>query len=189
MKLDEINLIELLPEFIRTSDDKTVKGLCAAGNYILNQLYNEIKKLDFFNNLDLLSEIKLDEMAKALNVYWYNDNDSKKQKIEVLKNCEKVFWMLGTVAAVEQVVKDVFGNTSSIEEWFQYDGESKYFKVNISESLSKVNMDRAYELVEKVKNEQSKIDGFNRTNTAHVKNYYASGTVITKMMKVGVRSV
>lgn len=187
MKLDNIDLLQLVPSFLQ--DDNSVKGLCVAGNYILSYLYNQINKMDYFNNLNLLDESTLDEIAKASNIYWYDDSDSKEVKIEVIKNSEKVFWMMGTTESVKQVVKDVFGEKSDIEEWHEYNGNPKYFKVNISDLLSTENIDKAYNLVCKVKNAQSQIDGFNRTNAIKSDRYFVSGTVITKMMKVGVRNV
>ena len=145
--------------------------------------------MDYFNNLNLLDESTLDTIAKASNINWYDDSDSKEVKIEVIKNSEKVFWMMGTTESVKQVVKDVFGEKSDIEEWHEYNGNPKYFKVNISDLLSTENIDKAYNLVCKVKNAQSQIDGFNRTNAIKSDRYFVSGTVITKMMKVGVRNV
>lgn len=187
MTLDNLDLLQIIPSFMQ--EDKTVKGLCAAGNYILNYLHNQIKKMDFYNNLDLLDEQTLDLIAKVSRIAWYDDTDSKSVKVDVIRNSEKVFWMMGTTESVKQVVKDVFGENSDIEEWHEYNGNPKYFKVNISDLLSIENIDKAYNLVCKVKNAQSQIDGFNRTNTIKSERYFVSGTVITKMMKVGVRNV
>lgn len=126
MKLDFVNMIEVIPPYMQ--GDSTVIGLCAAANHIFTKLYECIAKMDFYNNLDLLDDSDLDYIADIKNIVWYDKSSTKEVKINVIKNAEKVFWYLGTVSAAESVMNDIFGECE-IQEWFEYNGIPYHFKI------------------------------------------------------------
>lgn len=147
MTVDNFSMIDVIPPYMQ--DDITVKGLCAAADYIFKALYNCIIRMDFFKNLYLLSESDLDYMADTMNITWYKKSDPKDVKINVIKNSEKIFWTLGTVAAVEKVFNDILGEGET-SEWFNYGGDPYHFKMltynpNITES-------EANEFIKTIKN-------------------------------------
>ena len=126
MTIDKVSMLDLLPPYMQ--NDTTVIGLCAAADHIFKSLYGCIKKMDFYNYLELLSEDDLDYMAGAMNIPWYKRSDSKEVKINVIKNSDQIFWTLGTVAAVEKVFTDIFGE-GAVSEWFDYGGDPYHFKM------------------------------------------------------------
>jgi P2-related tail formation protein len=126
MTIDNISMIDLIPPYMQ--DDITVIGLCAAADYIFKTLFSCIKKMDFYKNLDLLSDDDLDYMASTMNILWYKKSDSEDVKINVIRNSDQVFWTLGTVAAVEKVFTDIFGEGET-SEWFNYGGDPYHFKM------------------------------------------------------------
>ncbi len=127
MRLDNIKMIDIIPPYFQ--DDVTVIGLCAAADYILSQLYEHVLRMDFSTRLNVLSETDLDYIADAERIVWYDKSSTKEVKINVIKNAEKVFYTLGTVAAVESVMNDIFGECE-IKEWFDYTGDPYHFKIS-----------------------------------------------------------
>lgn len=181
MNITDIDVIELLPPYMR--DDATVNGLCAAINVMITRLHSCVEKMDFNNNLDKLDESDLDYIAIANNITWYNDSDPKTVKINVIKNAEKVFWGLGTVSAVETVVKDIFG-IGTVDEWFNYGGSPYKFKVTTSAVLSQDSLYKASTIINQVKRSQAQMEGFNKLQQGNVHQYYGSARVVTKQITI-----
>ena len=158
MKIGEIDMLQIIPEFMR--EDNTVKGLRAAGNKILSMLEGYLKYVYYRAYIDELPERVLDYIADAKNIFWYNKTDDIKAKREVIKNCDIVFYTLGTKQAVEQAVTDTLGE-AEVKEWFEYLGEQYHFEVMVTNERFIANdstVEYAKKQVEKVKNLRSILD-------------------------------
>jgi P2-related tail formation protein len=153
-------------------DDVTVKGLCAAINKIYSRLFECIKKMDFYNNLHLLDEEDLDYLASINNIIWYKDSDPLNVKIEIIKNSEQVFWTLGTVFAVEQLITDIFG-IGEVKEWFDYDGEPYHFKiVTENPQITAADMQEFSSIIDRVKKKSAILDSIEVALNATMNSYY-----------------
>lgn len=157
MRLNELEFIRLLPEFMR--GDAAVQGLSLGLDIIIPQLSQRIKTLSTWDQIDNLSEAELDDLAWELNVLWYDTGADIGVKRELIKNSDKVYRHLGTKWAVENVINTYFGS-GYISEWFEYDGEPGHFRVySNNPSLTQERLVEFLNIVNKVKRASAKLDG------------------------------
>lgn len=156
MKLNDLEFIRLLPQFMR--DDDAVRGLAAGIDSIVPELVASIEKLTTWDQIEKLSESELDELAWELNVPWYDKSASIAIKREVIKGSDRVHSRLGTKWAVENVIQTYFGS-GYISEWWEYGGEPGHFQVNSSNpSLNNERFNEFLHLLDKVKRASAKLD-------------------------------
>lgn len=161
MKLEDLNLMEIVPPFMR--DDLTVKGLSVAADVILNRLYKAASKTNYLENLELYNDAKLDYIAKLLGMFWYKEQDATKSKIDMIRNSNFVFSKLGTAIAVESVISDMLQENAVLKEWSEYGGEPYHFVVVIDSNnidISKEAIRMLGERITLVKNARSILDGY-----------------------------
>lgn len=156
MKLNDIEFIRLLPQFMR--DDDAVRGLAAGIDAIIPSLSSSIETLSTWDHIDDLSETELDDLAWELNILWYDYNAPIAIKRDLVRNSDKVWKHIGTKWAVENVIKSYFGN-GYIEEWFEYGGEPGRFRVNSSNpSINADQLTAFLNILGKVKRASAKLD-------------------------------
>ena len=156
MKLNDIEFIKLLPQFMR--DDDAVKGLAAGVNQVVKELTESVRLLSTWDHIDELSESELDELAWELNIQWYDRGASMEVKRGLIKDSDKVFQRLGTKWAVENIITTYFGE-GHVEEWFEYGGEPGHFRVlSPNPSLNNERLTEFLNLLDKVKRASAKLD-------------------------------
>ena len=124
--IKDISLLQLMPSSI--ANDVTVRNLCKAIDGEVTKLNLAIDKLCILPNISQLDNNLLDILASQSDAPYYDVNLSLKQKREIVKNSINWHKKKGTVAAVEEVVSIIFGE-SSVEEWYQYGGEPHHFRI------------------------------------------------------------
>ena len=156
MKLDTLEFIRLLPQFMR--DDPAVHGLAKSIDAIVPQLANAASKMSTWDRIDELSDAELDELAWELNILWYDTTADISIKRDLVKNSDKVYQHLGTKWAVENVIETYFGE-GEIQEWFKYGGQPGHFRVNSSNpSISQERFTEFLNVLNKVKRASAKLD-------------------------------
>jgi len=157
VKLNEIDLIKLLPAFMRACE--TNEALAGAISKLFQKLDNGLSKLSIWDKISDLTEAELDELAWEFNVLWYDAGASVEVKRRLIKNAKKVWSSLGTVFAVECVVDDYFPK-ATVQRWFEYGGKPHYFRIcsNNPEILT-MDTDEFLRRLEKVKKKSSWLDG------------------------------
>lgn len=166
MKLNDIDFIKLLPQFMR--DDDAVKGLAAGVNQIVRDLVGSVDALSTWDHIDELSETELDELAWELNIQWYDTSANMEVKRDLIKNSDKVFQKLGTKWAVENIIASYFGE-GHIEEWFEYGGEPGHFRVlSPNPAINDESLVEFLNVLSKVKRASAKLDGIIITLSAQV---------------------
>ena len=156
MKLNDIEFIRLLPQFMR--DDYAVKGLAAGIDSIVPELASSIRKLTTWDHIDELMESELDELAWELNIPWYDTTASIAIKRQVIKSSDQIHARLGTKWAVENVIRTYFGS-GYVSEWWEYGGEPGHFQVHSSNpSLNNERFNEFLHLLGKVKRASAKLD-------------------------------
>lgn len=150
MKLEEIDLEKLLPLFMR--GDKCNQAIARAASEVLQVFAREIAKLSTFDALEKLNTAELDELADELNIAWYARDFTDEQKRALILNSDKVYMQLGTRAAVQQVVSDVFG-AARIEEYWEAEISPHYFQIYAEDAgtLSAENEAKLLRLIDFVK--------------------------------------
>ena len=173
MKLNNLDFIRLLPQFMR--DDTAVQGLAAGLNAIIPSLSESVKTLSTWDHIDDLSEAELDELAWELNILWYDLDASIAVKRDLVRNSDKVWQYIGTKWAVENVVATYFGD-GKIEEWFEYGGQPGRFRVHSNNpDISRNLLEEFLNVLNKVKRASAKLDGI---FLAHVGEFLVSAGVV-----------
>lgn len=127
MKTTDADIKKLLPLFMR--DDKAVKALADAVNDVFSHI--DAKRLKTWDQLEKLDHADLDELAWELNVLWYNQAGTLRQKREQIRTSDEVWRTLGTRHAVEVVISQLFVKGKLLEFWEYEDGRPHHFAVEV----------------------------------------------------------
>lgn len=129
IKLNELNLLDILPESLK--EDERIKNISEVISSELQLINNDIEKLLIIPNVDNLEEEILDELAYGFHVDFYKSDLSLENKRLLVKESLYLHMKKGTPAAVEELTKKIFGDGRVIE-WFEYEGTPHCFKVKTS---------------------------------------------------------
>lgn len=129
MNLSELNMMRFLPSWM--NDDETAQGLAYAVQNRLSEIIASIQLVSLYTRIPSMNAELLDEMAWSLNVPEYRSEYGVDVKRRLVKTAIQTHRMRGTVAAVEKVVADIFGD-GYVEEWFDYGGNPFRFKIHTS---------------------------------------------------------
>lgn len=140
MKLSELDLMEFLPAWMRT--DENAEALAYAVEQQLRQVIFQIGALSIYTSIDTQGDTILDELGWQFNIPEYDSSLPIDTKRKLVKSAILTHKQRGTVAAVERVVSDIFGD-GWVEEWFQYGGEPYHFKIHTS-NVSAGDQEAAY---------------------------------------------
>lgn len=156
MKLNDIEFLRLLPQFMR--DDEAVRGLSAAIDEIVPGLSDSLSVLSTWNEVDRLTEAELDALAWELNILWYDTGADIVIKRELIKNSDMVFKKLGTKWAVENVIDTYFGE-GEVQEWWKYNGEPGHFNIlSPNPSVNNEKLSEFLNILSKIKRASAKLD-------------------------------
>lgn len=154
--LSNVDLLSLQTSYMK--QDPTTRALCVALTPQFRQLADEVKVCLILARVNELDSAALDELAWQMHVDWYDANASVEIKRKLIKNAIKVHRYRGTPYAVEQVVRDYFGD-GHVEEWFEYGGEPYHFRVVTSNpSVTAEQANQFAMAVDKVKNIRSRLE-------------------------------
>ena len=129
MKLQDLKLSEFLPQYMQSDD--TAKAFEYAVQKQILRIVNQIKMLEIYTSINTQPESILDELGWQFNIPEYTSALSIDAKRNLIKTAISTHRKRGTVAAVRQVVTDIFGD-ARLEEWFQYNGQPYHFKIYTS---------------------------------------------------------
>lgn len=129
MRLTDIDLLRLLPQFMR--EDKNAQAFAYALNSKIAEVSRAIVHTKIYSRIDSLSDAILDELAWQFNVVEYRNDYDISVKRALIKGCMQLHYKRGTVAAVEEAVQKIFSD-ATVEEWFDYGGNPYHFKVRTS---------------------------------------------------------
>ena len=155
MDLNNIKLLDLQTSHMK--NDPTTIAMCEALQPHFKGLNEESKLVLIYSRIDHLDEKVIDELAWQMHVDFYDYNLSISQKRDLIKN--SLYWhkIKGTPKAVLDVATSVFGRTT-LEEWFEYNDEPFFFKLNVEvteQGASKENIEKLEKLVNAYKNARS----------------------------------
>lgn len=126
MKLQEISLLDLLPECMRS--DRIIKGFSAAWGYLMEKLLEQMPLVNLYDNLELLTEKQLDKVAEAMAIPWYNTEYEKDKKINLIRHYEKTCFKLGTKGSILDVATDIYSH-AEVYDWYEYEAPEWRFKI------------------------------------------------------------
>ena len=126
MRLTDFELRRLLPAWMQA--DAADLALAAGVDAAVRRTAPDLDLLSVWQALDALPEAVLDELAWSLDVGWYDSGASQPVKADLVRQSDLVHAKLGTVAAVESVIRSYFGS-GRVKEWPEYAGEPHHVKV------------------------------------------------------------
>ena len=126
MRLTDLELRRLLPAWMQA--DAADIALAAGVDAAVRRTAPDLDLLSVWQALDSLPEAVLDELAWSLDVGWYDSGAPHGVKADLVRQSDLVHAKLGTVAAVESVIRSYFGS-GRVKEWPEYAGEPHHFKV------------------------------------------------------------
>ncbi len=154
--INNLSIKELLPSSI--SYDKQVIASCEAIDLEMKKLQSAIQKLYILPSIETLEEDMVDLMAKQFDAPYYDATLPLETKRNLVKNAINWHKKKGTVAAVEEVVSTIFGE-STVEEWYEYGGEPHHFRITTTNiSTDESFIDKFKEAAEHVKRKSSWLD-------------------------------
>lgn len=172
MKLDNLDLIQFLPVFMR--EDKTAQGFSFAVQNQLGKVVDAVIKAQIYANIDTLAEAVLDELAWQFNVPEYDPTLELATKRRLIKTCMAVHKTRGTSGAVGKVIDDIFGD-GYVEEWYQYSGSPYHFRIVTSNPGVTGDLANIFiQAVEKVKRGSAVMDTVIVDLSAQLTAYYAT---------------
>lgn len=127
--LQAFSLNDILPASIKNNEEN--RALAEAITLMLQQVFEETSILD---SRMPLAERLLDIVAKENHVDYYDETLSPDQKRQLIRNSWRIHRRKGTVAAIEEVVS-ILLDRAQVVEWFDYDGEPYFFKIEIDGPL------------------------------------------------------
>lgn len=144
MKLKETDIKKLLPLFMQA--DKEWRGLADGVNKVFRDIAEDLPKLSTWDKIDVLTDAELDDLADEIRCLWYKKDYPIEKKRSLLKTAEEVYRTLGTVYAVEEVIGKSFDGTATVQQWFEYNGNPHYFKIETT-SANILNGNRLVEFL------------------------------------------
>ncbi len=173
MKLEELDFIKLLPEFMQNDD--CIKALSESVNTIFRPTSQALKKLSDWDRIDSMTESELDELAWECDISWYKKNADIETKRNICKNSDRIFMTRATAAAVEEVVSEYFNNAKLVEFW-ETDCEPHHFKIECSDTEAYTDNLQLFLLtLEKVKRKSQWLDAIVLLLSGENKMYFGAG--------------
>ena len=156
MELNNVDLLKLMTKYMQK--DKSTQGFCHALNPKLIQMSNDISIAIIYNNIDILSEDFIDELAWQFHVDFYDVGSDLATKRKLVQDSILIHRKKGTPYAVKKLIEDVFGY-GELKEWFQYAGTPYTFRVAVDYTVGTAeNIVRFHNLIDSVINVRSKLE-------------------------------
>ncbi len=123
----------------------------------MKKLYEIVKKLQLWTDLDNADPKYYDHMAAALQAPYYRSDLSDAQKLTLIKKAIETHAYAGSAKAVEEFIATIFDDVSLIP-WYEYEGEPYHFKVRAAGARSE-DIDKEFnDMLRKVKAARSVMD-------------------------------
>lgn len=126
--LTKENLLNALPAVLQ--QDEKMQALADSIAGVLAARPAEIDAVRIYSAIDKQPEEVLDIIAKDFKIDWYNYDYPLDAKRALVKTAPYVHKHLGTKGAVVAAIRSIYPQ-STVEEWFEYDGNPFEFRVLI----------------------------------------------------------
>lgn len=155
IKFTDGELLDILPAGIKK--DVNVRCLSYALKQAMARLLKYETQTYTFNFIDQLPERILDVLAVEFCVPYYLQDMEIDLKRELIKSAMMWHSRAGTVGAVLDLAKLIFGE-SVVEEWYDYGGEPYHFQIATDALLNELLLGRFTEVLKNIKNVRSWMD-------------------------------
>ncbi len=185
INLKDINFLSLMPQYM--GKNKTIESFCSILEPRVRQLSDDIKLCLLLPAVDRLEGQILDELAWELQVHFWDCAAGTAQKRQLIKSYINIHMTRGTPAAVEKLIKTMFGD-GCVQEWFDYGGQPYMFRVVINDaSVTTEKMQQFIKALDSVKNIRSWLEKVIITLLWNMNLYYAG--IVHTGEKITIRQV
>lgn len=156
IKLQDSLFTDILPPHLTSAD---VKALAFAIGKQVTKLCTAADNSRSFAAIETAPDAVLDALAAELRTPAYETSQSAATKRRLITETITFYALLGTPAAVEQLVKALF-LSGRITEWFDYAGEEYHFKVQIdaADTIDAAKQAQVQNWINSYKNQRSILD-------------------------------
>lgn len=151
---------------------------------IKQHIIDNIQFLVFLDRINEMQEWELDYVAKELHVDYYDYTMSLENKRKACQESLAIHNEKGTVSGIKRAL-NIFFKDSSLEEWYQYEGEPGYFRIRIDGKIPN-NLSQIRERIESVKKKSQHLDKIIFLSNSNQKLHY--GTYMMHGRKCSTRS-
>ncbi len=155
IKLKSSQISQILPEYFSMSPN--TQALSYALYCAVDKFIKYCRDISVFSVIDTASDYVLDILAAELDTQYYEETLPIHTKRQLIKNTLNWYMKIGTPAAVEELVRTVFGE-GKVEEWFQYGGQPYTFRIITNANPSPEAIKKFEKIIMKVKNIRSHLD-------------------------------
>lgn len=153
------SFVSLLPPIMQEKTENICFG--NAFDTMYKNYQEKIKAtLAIFSAIDTQDEEILDLLAFDLHIDVYNKNWDIEKKVQACLNSIMWHFYKGTTGVLCDVAKSLYGS-ARVQEWWEYNGLRRHFKIFFDLENEEINQDKFNELLtqcEKYKNLRSKLD-------------------------------
>lgn len=154
IKLKDAELISLLPPCIKNNAD--VQAISYAYRMAMKNIFQYSRWVMLYANIDEIPDRILDLLALEIRAQYYEESMKTEVKRDIIRKTIAWYVMGGTVYAVEEMTRTVFGE-GNVVEWYQFGGAPGEFYIETSEEFSPDTVRRFNEVIDKVKNKRSRL--------------------------------
>jgi len=158
-ELKNLKLIDLIPDSI--AGDQQIIAAAKALDKELGYIRQKTEKLNLWGRIDEMTEPLLSHLACHLQVDFWEDSYTDRQKRELLKTAIIRHRKRGTPSALADALKAIFDFPVRFIEWQNYGGHPHHFKIE-ADMTGKVwslgELDDIKAVAKKVKNVRSELD-------------------------------
>lgn len=144
-------LKQLAPQIIKSSIILEI-----AEKLIKKHIIENIKYLVFLDRIGEMQEWELNYVANELHVDYYDYTMSLSEKRKACQDFLIIHSLKGTVGGIKKAL-DIFFESSTLEEWYQYDGTAGHFRVKI-DGIVPENLQQIKERIENVKKKSQHLE-------------------------------
>lgn len=156
MRLDKVSLLDIIPSNMR--GDRTIRGFAGAWDHAQSRILEKSRLVNLFDALDLLDGKRLDSVAAAIDIPWYDTSFDIAKKRRIIRDHLPIYLRAGTVWAIETAMGNIFG-AASVKEWFEYGGRQFHFYVEVTEVESEEKVRMAVRTIDRIKPARTTLDG------------------------------
>lgn len=181
-RLEDGQITQILPECL--SGLAGVRALGYALGRAVKRLVDCCGNIGVFAEVDTVPDHVLDLLALELDTPYYDDSLRAETKRGLIKNTFVWYTKAGTPAAVEELLRSVFGH-GEVQEWFQYGGSPYTFRLITDADARLESIDEFEKLIRRVKNIRSHIDGVAFIREQETAVYMATVNMAMVSVKIG----
>lgn len=154
IKLRDAELISVLPPYFK--DNVDVQAISYAYRMATKNIFQYAKWIMLYGNVEELPDVILDLLALEIRAPYYEEALRTEIKRDIIRKAFSWYVMGGTVYAVEEMARTVFGE-GKVVEWYQFGGAPGEFYIETNEEFSPDTVRRFNEVIDKVKNKRSRL--------------------------------